>query len=771
MTKNASGPTVGASPTTARPSTRTAGGVVLRAVPAVVVLAAAGWMLGRTNTPFWSVVAYAAVFVWTVMVPGVLLARLLVGRGTTLVADLGYGGAIGLLYQLLGWAVCVGTGAGRFILAWPLLAVLAAVLSRRRRPDVFRPRHEERLPTVVSWALVPVFLLALRWFATIPFTSALPNAANQWYKDEYFHLGMAAMFKHQVLPQVPQVAGETLHYHWFVHAHMAAMSLGSGVDLAVIVTRLYMLPLLGVLMCLFVAVLHDLTRSTWPGALAFALTTGASSIRLQDWFGANGLTPLAANSPSQNLSVVFLLLILGLITRFLRKGVLSAGEWLVLLVALFAGPGAKSSTLPILFAGAVVALLAAGATRSRWRRFTRAGRPVLLVGIVLVVLLLTAPFIGGGGTGSHLQLFAIVRRSPVWSQLMDLDPQEAQFSHALLAPGVLTGVGFLMIVLLLLSYVVNVLWVVAAWNLLVRQRSIAAWFLFGVGLGGFAAMMVIDHPGLSEVYFLAQGMVAWQVLTAWGMWEAVERARLEGTGRRVAWTVVAAAIGGWALLQLIRRVTPYPGEPRQYLPDLALGLLPVAVSALAVWVFRRRLTAVLALGVLSAIVGAGLIPDSWPGAVSRQSLDSLQVTADETAAARWLRDHSQPGQVVATNVHCAGLRQVRDCDARAFWVSGFTERPVLIEGWGYTDEALAAAGRDGLTFTRVPFKDPALFEVNESAFYHPTDETMQTLRSRGVVWLFADSHRRFRPLSKFTGRHATEVFRNGDVTIYRIEKP
>lgn len=52
-------------------------------------------------------------------------------------------------------------------------------------------------------------------------------------------------------------------------------------------------------------------------------------------------------------------------------------------------------------------------------------------------------------------------------------------------------------------------------------------------------------------------------------------------------------------------------------------------------------------------------------------------------AARWVRDQSAPGDVLATNVHCLATGPDGYCDPRSFWLSAYAERRVLVEGWGF----------------------------------------------------------------------------------------
>ena len=72
------------------------------------------------------------------------------------------------------------------------------------------------------------------------------------------------------------------------------------------------------------------------------------------------------------------------------------------------------------------------------------------------------------------------------------------------------------------------------------------------------------------------------------------------------------------------------------------------------------------------------------------------ITAEEMRAALWLDAHAGRDDLVATNVHCQPIARRKPCDARAFWVAGLGGRRTLIESWGYSDEAVAANGRNGL---------------------------------------------------------------------------
>lgn len=114
----------------------------------------------------------------------------------------------------------------------------------------------------------------------------------------------------------------------------------------------------------------------------------------------------------------------------------------------------------------------------------------------------------------------------------------------------------------------------------------------------------------------------------------------------------------------------------------------------------RALTLVLVVGAIVVsryrpLVGAGILFGAalvFPGFnVGKNDAGSLfstvtddkawTVSAQETSAAQWVRDHSGETDVVATNVHCR-VPEDAECDSRAYWVSALTERRVFIEAWG-----------------------------------------------------------------------------------------
>lgn len=743
----------------------------LRLLPGVAAAVIGVGILLRTGTPAGSIALYMAGFVWQVVLPGIVLYRALAGQSRQLGVELGVGSGVGLMFQLVGWLVFVGLGIGHWIVLWPLVVLVPFAVLPRLRHHLRPQRYPELMHPLAAWGLAGCFALFSLWFTALFNRATLPPAANLWYQDQYYHLSLSGMFLHQVVPMTPQVAGRPLIYHWFSNAHMAGMALSTGQQMPLVLTRLWILPIVAVTLFLFVAVMHELTGAAWPAVVAAALTTLGGSIRTAGWYSLPGTEPFAINSPSQNYSLPFLLFALLLIARLLRRGEFGRGEWGLLAVVLLMAPGTKSSSLLLLICGLALALLVS--------LLQREGRRAALLGLgmAVVALAITTPVLAGGSAGAGVQLFSTIRKNGVWDAFVGLTYAQQQFptgSHIL--PGLAHPGAPLLLGLLVLAYGVQYLWLLPGALVLTRRHGSAGWFLLGVGIAGWAAMMLIDHDGMSQVYFMNQALLAWDVLAAWGLWLLVTRVRPH-LGAKVVWGVALCfALLGWGSVRLLQRYGPTRPRTSQYLSTMAVPLLvvvtAVVVGVAASWLLwragRRAAAAAVSLALAAGLLGAGSLPllRGHLKVTHQVKLGSEQVTAGETQAALWLRDHAPARQIVATNVHCVSVSQAPHCDARAFWVSGFSEHPVLIEGWGYTDQAHLANGRGGYRYSNQPFDDPLLYDLNQKAFTEPSASVMEQLAGRGVRWLFADTHRG--PVSSSIGAYADEVWRTSDVVVYRL---
>jgi hypothetical protein len=262
---------------------------------------------------------------------------------------------------------------------------------------------------------------------------------------------------------------------------------------------------------------------------------------------------------------------------------------------------------------------------------------------------------------------------------------------------------------------------------------------------------ILPIGALLAVWLLAVTRTAWPVPVAAALAGMVAEVMVPSMGRP------AATRDGWmfALAESAARVFAF---------GALAALLALGVAA---WLRQRpgtdpprpvggRRAAVAAAGLTAALLGASVaggvgrtIEYGLEGRYEPRSFDRLlplpadrrwpMVTRAEMQAALWLDGHAADEDVVATNVHCQPPKTVPNCDARAFWVAGLGGHRILIESWAYTDEAVAAHGRGGLTYPRQPAPDQVRYALNERVFRAPTAADLDRLRSEyGVRWLLAD---------------------------------
>lgn len=797
--------------------------------PAALLLVTAAllafWLL--TDTPETHIAGYVATWLWLVALPGWVLARLLLGRCDSVLEELAFGVTLGMSVGTLLWLLLTSLGVNQVFVLWPLPVLVWGVVVHRRNKRAFAPRHalpetptrRRGLGPTTIWLTAAAAMIILttagrRLFAISP----LPPGEMRWFQDDYWQLALTAQVQHSIPPDLPQVAGTTFWYHWFANAHIASLA-STGIDLNTVMMRLWMPAALLAVLAMSVTVGKQLTGAYWPGALAAVLTAHGAAI-LPAWFGLSGVEPSNVNSPSQQFSLAIILLAVSMLVTLLTRRRLSPGQWGVLVIALFAVSGAKGSVLPVLICGMLaVTALCLLTLRSHLK--------AALQGLIatIAVLAVGMPLTSGGSAGVHLQLFSSIKLLTPWQLMLGDSP----ISLEPVLPGLDRAGAPLLLALLLLSYLVAfgyvwtsiprwranpAVWLllsmgvagwsammlvnqdgqsqiyffsgaVMGWHLLAGVGAHWAWrrsttahgitssvgaVLFGAAVGASALLatsqlgqLPIDPTVINRTLVVALGV--WLalclivLLVAW-LWRA---------GRAGVWLgFVAGQIG--AAVPVTRLLHD---EVAQH-DAVRVGYAVVALLGAALLVFRARSgvrrSAVVLAPALALVLAVGLAAEGVrvvrDAAAEPVEVSVSTVTRAESTATLWLRDHSDPSDIVATNLHCAVKKTTPECDARLFWVGAFTQRLVLVEGWGYTAEAHEAHGVNGLPFARQPFHDQELFELNEAAFYDPSPEVMDALRDRGVVWLFADKYAG--AFSDDLSEYAELVHENSDVHIYRL---
>ena len=750
-----------AAPSTVQPRRRPA---AARYAPVAAASALVAIVLLATGTPAPDLARWAAYALLAVLLPGTLVYRALRGRPHTLVEDLAMGAAVGLVLELVGWALFTAVGAPGWLRLWPLAVVLPfAAVPRLRRH--WRVRYPTAVPS--GWArslaaIVAGFTLYLNE-SFLRVNPVLPTDEGQaQYIDLAFQLSIAGAATHQVPPDVPQVAGEPLHYHWFGFAHLAATSLVSGVDLPTVFFRLAV-PALCALAAVLVAVVGwRITGRPYAGVVAAALmfTVGEFGFDngYRQLFGSQA-TFIVWGSPSMTYSWVLLLPLIAALGEIVgrARGVavpaLGRGAWALAALFLAASTGAKASSVPVVLAAlAATAVLLLAARR-------RLPRAVLLA----------------GGLAVAAQLFATAVLFAFESHGVTVDPFSGLRTYVGTghSAGVTALIWAAVVVAFLLNLQLRLAGVVALLRLRRRRLEPVQLFLLGGALAGPAIYLLLGHPGSSNQYFTRAGFAFGVLLSAWGWVELADRAALSPRGR----LLLGVGAAGFAVLltavQLSAAVTS-PAIPA-YAPVLPLlcwaaGLTVVALLVALGWpALVGRWPALAGRGTLLLLTAAlvagapGLVMDAaaarhYPNG-GAYAVVSMPVSRVE--AARWVRAHSAPDDVVATNVHC---RQVVNgwCDARSFWLSGYAERAVLVEGWAFAPRMVGLP--EG---PYAPFWDAGRLHANDAAFTTPTAAGLAELRDRyGVRWLVVD--REAAPESPKLRSLADLRFENARMAVYRL---
>lgn len=703
------------------------------------------------------VVLFVLGTLWTALVPGVLLLRAFRGRPQTALGEICGGYVVGTIAQIAAVAVAVVLGHGGLVLAYPVvvLAVFAGVPGLR--PLLRHRPYAARTPALATWLISAAYLLVLAREA-VPYLrgTPLPPRSGYWYPDLPWNLAIAFELTRSVPPQDPQVAGAGLTYHWFAHAQMAAMSLSSGVDVAVVFTKLWVIPTYAAGLGMTYLLGRRLARSPWAGVIAvwcIALPVSTYLGQVLPQFTEHAFN---ANSPTQIFGVPIMLAGCWLLVDAVR-GDLRRADWVALPFVLLACAGAKSSILPTLGAGLAFAGLLILLRRRHWRQ------PLITLLLLGALTLATMPWLAGGRSASRLDPLLLTRLQPY-----------ASAETAGLGTGWLVLI-FLLTLLLIVSQKAHLLTVLGARS---TRQDPAVWFLIGCVLAGFTASRVIDHSGGSQFYFVMGILPLIGVLAGWGLvaaWRSAEPA----TRRRAAG---AGALAGVVLQGLLwlptaswARITSLGDALRL----LVVVLVPVVAGGTVWWLVRAHLrrgepaaAARLSLAAVTALLAATALPSLWYGgqAVADKvgaGVPVRHLSRAEVQGATWIKRHTPSTDVIATNVHHWPGSEPRAY--REFWVPALTARRTYLGSWGYTDEAFAAHEVNGLRYNEQPFHDPDRFERNEIAFTAPTRAALDELYRHDVRWLYAD--RAAGPVSPRLPDLATLRYEKNGVQVFQLHRP
>ena len=748
--------------------------------PAIWTLAFALCVLTvhRAGTPLLDILRYAAYFGIGVTLPGVLLLRATTRSSRSYAEEAGLGTAVGLAWELAGWAIWTALGLPWMQIGWALV-VPAVFLAVPRLRGFWKASSAPVLPVWWSAALALVVTAAVAlWYGVSVDVTSTPPDGRSYEPDLLWHLALAEEAGRQVPPQIPQVAGLNLQYHWFADAHLASAEHITGLDLRLIVFRLWFAPLLVAIALCMAALARQVSRSSWTGPIAAFVTVVVTRVALWDYFSF-GPIPVRFLSPSQTYGSLLGVAVAAVLLTVLY-GRQPRRAWAVVGLLVCASAGAKPTTILLLLGGTAAAALVT------WIRSRRPPRTALAVCAGLVVVLgLAMGTVTGSTAGTAVRLFGFLRALPGYTSATG-DVSYPGPDAGLVLPGLrhLGGTGLEWTLTSVLAVLVSLATCVVAVLAVAMRRTRtdpAQWWLLGALAAGWLGFLLIDHPGGAQFYFLGSAVPFGVVLTV-----SSAAAGLRGRPARIRRPVVIGSlVAGILLVAGIRVFGNVPQRPaptdaaaisRATAEPLIWAGVVVAIAVVAWMVLRSVRPAAAGLGIsIVALVTLGMTlggraPAEWDHAVAMDLTPGRgtrsEFTAAENEAADWVRRNVPADDVVATNTACLLPRRPGQCDARGYLVSGIGGRRVYLEGWAYTQESMAQQ-REDTPFTRLPSPWPERARLTEQAITAPSGAVLDELRNAGVRWLFVDS--RFgRPDTAGLRRYADERFDNGTTQVYAL---
>ncbi|WP_344618802.1 hypothetical protein [Dactylosporangium salmoneum] len=761
----------------------------------VAVLVAAG--LKFYGVPLPTTAMFAGYVLLGVVLPGTLIWRAIRGRSGWLVEDLAAGLAVGYAGEVLAYVPARAAGAPLLFLAWPA-AVLAAFVAVPRLRRHWRGSADPADRTPLWWSLilsgtaaVVFYWSCVRFFRTHDLREPgmlSPDA------DSPFHLALIGDAKHHMPLMSPWLSDQPVLYHWFVYAEMAATSWATGIEPHVLLVRLSPLPMLFGLVALLGVLGRRLTGVWWAGAAAavitfFVLTPMPYHWPLEGWFSAFGtnayedgssLRAQLWTSPTQTFgALLFAGLALALVEAMARH---TRGRWVLVTVLTAAVTGAKATFLPMLLAG----LLLVVAVRLVTRRKVHPG--ALYAAGVTFLGLLFAQFVLFGGASQGMAI------DPLHFAQISGAPYTVKFA----APEYPHPLWRLLVVTVLTVCCWACIWpgllglgrlapTIRHARRMRRDLGIAAdpvILMFGIGLSGVGALMVFGHEAGAEGWFMVSARPYLSLASVVGLVLLTPRGLPTGRLLRQVYCAIGA---GLVILLAVHKIgsmhTPKVQNTGSMWVSLWGLVWPYLLSygllgAAGWWMYRRRLPAwrtLVAAMLAGACLGTAVQHvnemtrasrlGGWRGVVQIRTF----VTPGTQEAGRWLRDHSAPDDLVATNAHCIGdPDSLQGCDNRHFWFSAYTERRFLVEGWGFTDRAHRQAAEDHVNAIFAPYWDRQKLADNDAAFYHPSAATVGRLRDEyHVKWLMVDEGYLLLP-SSWIQDYATFRYRAGRIAVYQL---
>lgn len=726
------------------------------------------------------ILVFTAWWGWTCTIPGTVAWRVLDWRGgdgsgrrtgRPLLEDLVLGSTLGVILAVPAYLLAVMSGEPRLVLLWPLLVLGPAALLARGRALMLR-RQAQPTPVWWSWSLAAVMLYVLVYTSQSVWgiSAVTPVALRAPYVDEPYHLALLGEFRHHFPAEVPFVDGTPLRYHWLVYPFLAAGTWGSGVAPIVLLKVLVPAALIALLVLGVAVAASRISGHRWAAVGSAAVLCALTPLDMMAWTDVSRpwLTTgwVTYRSPTQLLANALCPLLVVLLVGILRGAAARPRHWVATAGVMLAVAGAKSAMLPVFVAGlcGTAVLMLVIRRRPPWKV---AGLGVLSIA---VFGLATVLFYGSASRAMTFGPFQVIDAQALALHLADAGQTPSTSARAALT---------LVFVLLLAAPLVGGL------GLFVRGgwRRPVPWILLGCWASGLGVFLLFSHPGLAQTYFFRSSVVPAALLSGLG-WARAAGTMTRRTATVVAVSLLAGVVWAWLVAGLTTSEKPNGRRSGTDLEQLlvsfgvpfVLALAGVLVAVTIVHLATRAssvdrrysllvgITLVLGMCLPMSVATITHVADGPQRSVVRPPM----IEPGGLEAATWLREHSQPDDLVATNVHTPFARGSQE-DHRAFWISAYTERRMLVEGWAYIPPESVGLPSNELTNNSLgaPFWHPERLRLNDEVFERPSPENLDELHRRyGVDWLFADKRRK--PDLRRLGELAQRRFSTPDYVVYEL---
>lgn len=701
-----------------------------------------------TGVPILTSLALAALVLWQA-VAGVIIWRFLRPDSSWL-EQAGAGVALGTALATIAGLGTSTLGLGPFGALVPSLVVVGvAGIRAERRGHQFRVETRTDRPALIGLALTLLSGLAVLLYSLRSYPLSWQGSWLRYHPDMLFFEALANSLARFGGLESPFMSGGVVRYHWLSYAWSGQLSVLSGAEPFVGITRVLPLVTLIASAAIVITWTRRLSSFSWTPTLAGVLLT------LGGFTGAVFGGVLTMDSPSQAMGVLWLLgFALVAVEVTLRTAHTRWALVLLFLLSLVLIGGKVSAAAPAV-AGVLlmVTVLVLRQAISPRRALAIAG--VTTLGAAVGFLLFLSGSVGGGG----LTLGSLVDRASSQQGFNPLDGNR----------GVILGTA--LIILAVLPRWAGLLWLTVDRSWRWRPET---WLSMGMAISSVAALAVFNS--FNEIWFSSTVSGPLAITTSVGAGLALNtlHQRIRPSDTALLLTTAAATLVTFLLISAVWATGASGGNlfvpTWRWLGPVLAWLGAIAVGAVLArwgqgrWTSLGVLAGTVLLLVFSAVPGrfvgfgtdqAGILTNGmriewfshnrtdWVQGRDREIVADL--SSSRVEAARWLRRTAKPTDLVATNVTVGPF------------VAGFTHLPTYVSGILYQ----APYG--------PPWVTPELLEREAQAWDFidsPQNETQRPLCRANVSWIWIDTHRtENRDWQSF----GTIEFRNDDVIVLRLD--